>query len=261
MEDINEAREAAYAEKAPRDFLTEHRSDLAEDQQKAMDWFATSEGEKALNNFRNEKEKTKNLVLQKVRSFFDYGEVAKNKPNSEDIKQINQIVKAFNDQEIEAVLSDENIKPSQKLTKLRNDAYDLWEGYRHQFHAPYGEKPDAFMERIKKEYQIPRGAASFSDLDIEREEYMNTDMYHPQPHYALNLKGIAVAILAEGVLVDEKKFNFIIQEISIHTKISRKDLLKRIIDFVPGTKAFEETLEKYGFIYDSEKKTWKEIDE
>jgi hypothetical protein len=66
VEDVNAAWEAAKAEDPARTFLIEHKSELSEEQKKALEWFATSEGEKALANFWREKEEQKDIIRERM---------------------------------------------------------------------------------------------------------------------------------------------------------------------------------------------------
>jgi len=63
---VNAARAAAEAEDPGRTFLAEHRTELSEEQQKALDWFATNEGEKALDDYGREKDEQKEVIRERA---------------------------------------------------------------------------------------------------------------------------------------------------------------------------------------------------
>ncbi len=69
--DDREAVEAAYGEKPARDFIVAHKTELTAEQQYALDWFATAEGEKALASFQQMKTEQQNAVRQKAWAVLD----------------------------------------------------------------------------------------------------------------------------------------------------------------------------------------------
>jgi len=66
VEDTGAARAAAEAENPARSYLIKNREKLSLEQQKALEWLATSEGEGAVADFEKAKESQKNIVRERA---------------------------------------------------------------------------------------------------------------------------------------------------------------------------------------------------
>ncbi|MFH1111849.1 MAG: hypothetical protein V1712_02145 [Patescibacteria group bacterium] len=134
IEDKDEARETAYAEKPARDFVADHKTELTPEQRQALEWFASSEGEEALAEFRNKKIEQQDIIRQKVWEFLDLQGMGNLTLQTEEadryfLEKINEILKNVLKQQIDNFLAYE--KPlSDKMGGLELARGSLIKGVR-----------------------------------------------------------------------------------------------------------------------------------
>lgn len=138
IEDTAAATEAAYAEKPARDYLAEYKEQLTPEAQQALNWIASEEARKALENYDANKN-AENPVIRVLREKalntleFDLSKAADELKSQLGylpdrwIDQTGAILEQLGKSLIEDILKDETSNNA-KLSALRNLGFDLLQG-------------------------------------------------------------------------------------------------------------------------------------
>jgi len=140
VHDENAARDAAHAEKPARDFIVEHAVELSVGGKQALEWFASTEGEKAVERYNKKKEKINDIVRQNALKMFDVSDMVsgiidpKGKTYySGRTQQVSERLVELADKAVELIpidliLADTNQSHPEKIQKIRNLANNFKKG-------------------------------------------------------------------------------------------------------------------------------------
>lgn len=132
IEDNAAAWKAARAEKPARDFSHEHKDELTPEQRQALDWFASSEGEKALVDYQQQKDKHRGILWEMGLSLLDLKDLPDKDINRLDylnrqefpdsksfVARVDEVLKHNKEQQADRVLSDDRLTLADKMTKFQ----------------------------------------------------------------------------------------------------------------------------------------------
>lgn len=197
--DVNEAAEGAYAEKPARDFATEHATELSVEQKQTLDWFASSEGEKTLGDFRKLKEEQRDLVRQKAYSLFKLGpdltnsiqianrdierEISGGERDIEQRKQelgaaperINELVKTVLAQEIDDTLNDPTLTYSSKINSLTYRRRFIRQGICAGIRPGYDWEPKVTREYTDTSYKVGWRRNTLQNMQMQEAQGMSKE--------------------------------------------------------------------------------------
>jgi hypothetical protein len=137
IENKEAAWEMAIAEDPVRSFLADHRKELSEEQQKAIEWLADELGNKALENFKKQKEYSQKIIQEKVWKILEIKnfwlderlieKIIKDNPEKDEnsiIKDINQkLIPAFFEDYFFKIISSENLEKIIKKAEMIKRAF------------------------------------------------------------------------------------------------------------------------------------------
>ena len=245
IEDIEAAEAAAYAEKPARDWIAENREKLSEEQLRSLEWFATSEGEKALAENAKDKDETRRLVEDKAFSFFDL---------DSDNKEVGEATRQLMGAAVSKELQNERLSTAQKLDSIRNIAIRFGSGFREIRHRKSPYEAVAVAERLREE--ADRKYAGYETRGGERRP-LETDVGSVRA--GEYLKGaLAAALVLEQKEDIEPILGRLIQ-LSENPQELLGPILSRLAPYHQD-RFIDKLLEDNGYIFDSKNNSYRLVE-
>lgn len=161
IEDMDAAREAAYAEKPARDYIAEYKDQLSDEARESLAWIASQEAEKALRRYeetKNEEDPVVRILRERALESIEFPkglqtEITNRKEERmiggrgvQEKQWVAGCEWALHDlgaELIEATLTDKHLEPSQKKQALERLGPGLQTGVWHAYRGQTIEARDA----------------------------------------------------------------------------------------------------------------------
>ena len=245
IEDSNEAEVAAHVEKPVRDWIAENRGKLSLKDLKSLDWFATSEGERALAEYAKERDKPQKLVEDKAFGFFETDDYTRGD------EKTTSIIRDLMTAEVQLELRDGHGNASSKLESIRSMAETFRKGFIEILLNRY--EADYFSHNVTKIADTMRESGGFEGLGAEQ---------RPLPKLNFRairyLKGGLAAALAIDGGKNAQAIEILLGRL-LQLSESPQEVLQSILPYLAQhhkDERIDRLLEKNDYVFDPESNTY-----